>query len=64
MKNLHHEMIERVRTLVHQLVELIEQFRKLELAKREIESELDAAKTYILTSHVRPSNASSIRSMN
>jgi|GEM_PF-3304013 len=51
MKNLHHEMIERVKTLVHELVELIEQFRKLELAKREIESELDAAKTYILTSH-------------
>ncbi len=51
MKNLHHEMIERVKTLVHQLVELIEQFRNLELAKREIESELVAAKTYILTSH-------------
>lgn len=43
-------MIERVKTLVHQLVELVDQFRKLELAKREIESELDAAKTYILTS--------------
>ena len=50
MKNLHNEMIERVKTLVHQLVDLIDQFRKLELAKREIESELDAAKTYILTS--------------
>lgn len=50
MNNLHHEMIERAKTLVHQLVELIEQFRRLELAKREIESELDAAKTYILTS--------------
>jgi small-conductance mechanosensitive channel len=51
MKNLYHEMIERIKTLIHQQVELVEQFRKLELAKRENESEFDAAKTYILTSH-------------
>ena len=50
MKNLYHEMIERIKTLIHQQVELVEQFRKLEIAKREIESEFDAAKTYILTS--------------
>ena len=50
MKNLYQEMIERIRTLIQQQADLVEQFRKLELAKREIESELDAAKTYILTS--------------
>jgi ribosomal protein L12E/L44/L45/RPP1/RPP2 len=50
MKNLYQEMIERIKTLIHQQVELVEQFRKLELAKREIESEFDAATTYILTS--------------
>lgn len=50
MENLHHQMIERIKTLIHLQIELVEQFRKLELAKREIESELQAAKTYIQTS--------------
>lgn len=53
-------MLERIETLIHQQVELFEEFRKLELSKREIEQELQAATAYIQTSReIRLSNFAS-----
>jgi hypothetical protein len=50
MENLHHQMIERIKTLIHREVELAQQLRTIELEKRENQSEFNAAKTYIFTS--------------
>ena len=50
MDNLHLQMLERCKTLVHEEVQIDEEQRRLGLAKRDIQSELQAARSYILTS--------------
>ncbi len=50
MENLHLQMIERIKTLIHREVELAQQLRTIELEKRENQSEFNAAKTYVFTS--------------
>jgi hypothetical protein len=50
MEPLHNTMLERIKTLIHEQVDLLQQARKLQLAQQEIDAELKAAKTYIQTS--------------
>lgn len=50
MENLHQQMLERIKTLIHREVELAQQLRTIEIEKRENQSEFNAAKTYIFTS--------------
>jgi len=49
MEKLHLQMLERCKTLVHEEVQIDEEQRRLGFAKREIQSELQAARTYVLT---------------
>jgi hypothetical protein len=48
---LHPQMLERCKTLVTREVEIAQEERKLELEKRQIQAEFQAAKAYALTSH-------------
>jgi len=47
---IHDAMLERIKTLIQQQVDLLEETRKLELARQAIDAELKAARTYIQTS--------------
>ncbi len=49
MDNLYQQMLQRCRTLVHKEAEIADQYRKLDLAKVEIETEMQAGMTYLKT---------------
>jgi len=49
MEPLHQQMLERYKTLIHKEVEIADQYQKLDLAKGQLESEIEGAKSYLQT---------------
>lgn len=49
MDNLYQQMLQRCRTLVHKEAEIAEQYRKLDQAKLQLQTEMHGAMTYLKT---------------
>lgn len=54
MDNLYQQMLQRYRTLIHTKAEIADRFRKLDIEKLQIESEMEGAATYLKTGANNP----------
>lgn len=54
MESLHQQMLQRYKTLIYEEVEIASQYKKLDRAKSQIESEIEAAKIYLQTGFCDP----------